>query len=47
MPWILAELRKAPDHWHAALSEITGENPVKDEDRGDIRGMGHCMANVG
>jgi type I restriction enzyme M protein len=28
VPLILAELSRRPDHWFAALEEITGENPV-------------------
>jgi hypothetical protein len=29
---LLRELESEPDHWFAALSAITGENPVKPED---------------
>jgi len=36
VPLILAELRERPDHWFAALEEITGQNPVSDVDRLDI-----------
>lgn len=33
VPMILAELARRPDHWFAALEEITGENPVPVADR--------------
>lgn len=33
VPLILAELARRPDHWFAALEEITGEDPVPVTDR--------------
>lgn len=35
VPHLLAELEQPdPDHWGAALTEITGEQPVSEEDAG-------------
>jgi hypothetical protein len=39
VPLILKELQARPDHWFTALRAITGENPVPDEHRGDLRAM--------
>ncbi len=39
LPYILDELRRAPDHWHWALVSITGENPVHAESSGDLEKM--------
>ena len=36
IPWILEDLKRASYHWHAALEAITGENPVRRRDLGDI-----------
>jgi len=36
---ILRDLRQTYDHWFWALSAITGENPIKPEDAGDIEKM--------
>ncbi len=36
VPLILAELENEPDHWFWALEAITGENPVSNEDAGDM-----------
>ena len=38
VPLILEQMRQEgddPDHWHAALEAITGENPVPEDARGD------------
>jgi type I restriction enzyme M protein len=37
LPLILAELASRPDHWFAALEEITGANPVSAADRLDVQ----------
>lgn len=37
VPLILAELEHDPDHWFWALEAITGENPVSQDDAGDIQ----------
>jgi len=36
LPLLLAELNERPSHWSAALEAITRENPVPEEDRGNI-----------
>lgn len=36
---ILDELRREPDHWFIALSEITGASPVPAESRGNLSAM--------
>jgi hypothetical protein len=39
VPLILAELEARPDFWFAALREITGEDPVPPEARGNVKAM--------
>ena len=39
LPWIFKRMRKQPDHWFAALAEITGESPIPEEDRGKVEKM--------
>jgi hypothetical protein len=39
VPILLADLKKAPQHWFWALCVITGANPVPLEDRGKIKKM--------
>jgi len=39
VPLILAELRKKTEHWFWALKAITGEDPVREEDRGNLERM--------
>ncbi len=39
LPLLFKELQVRPDHWFWALSAITSENPVKQEDAGDIDKM--------
>ena len=39
VPFILRELARSPDHWFWALKAITGEDPVPEEERGDLRRM--------
>lgn len=39
IPMILGELKKEPHHWFWALSSITGDNPIKPEQRGIMREM--------
>lgn len=39
LPLIFKELHAEVDHWFYALSMITGVNPVKDEDAGDMLKM--------
>lgn len=39
VPLILRELSSSPDHWFWALKAMTGEDPVPEEDRGDLAKM--------
>lgn len=39
VPLLLRELEQRPDHWFWALREITGENPVAPESRGNVAEM--------
>ena len=39
LPFIFNEMRQQPEHWFIALNAITGINPVKKENRGDINAM--------
>ena len=36
LPLILEDLRQSMDHWFMALRSITGESPIREEDRGKI-----------
>ena len=36
IPRLLEDLEKGPSHWGLALYAITGENPVSDEDAGNL-----------
>jgi hypothetical protein len=50
VPLILAELKEEgdqPDMWFWALKSITGEDPVPDEDRGDMVAMSKAWLNWG
>jgi hypothetical protein len=42
VPHILRELRRDPNDWFSALREITHENPVTPNQRGDV----HAMADA-
>ena len=39
IPLILRDLKEAPAQWFWALRSITGESPIRPEDRGDIDAM--------
>ena len=39
IPWILKELERNPDHWFWALKSITGVDPVKSSNQGNIKEM--------
>ena len=39
LPFIFSELKKEPNHWFLALKSITGIDPVKKEDRGNVLKM--------
>jgi hypothetical protein len=46
LPLIFARLADRPGHWFWALNAITGQNPVADEDIGNVRRMSY-LASVG
>lgn len=39
VPFILAELKKEPDHWFLALNSITKANPVSPSNQGNLEKM--------
>ena len=39
VPYILRDLAKGPQHWFWALIAITGENPVDEDDKGNLPRM--------
>ncbi len=39
LPVLFRELQKNPDHWFWALQAITGEDPARPEDIGEVRKM--------
>ena len=39
LPLIFQELRREPDHWFWVLRAITGENPIHEENAGDLEAM--------
>ncbi len=39
LPFIFAELQKEPGHWFNALKQITNENPVRENSKGNIQSM--------
>ncbi len=39
LPLIFQEMRREPDHWFWALQAITGENPIHEENGGDLEAM--------
>jgi hypothetical protein len=39
VPVVLRELQRKPNHWFAALRAITGADPVKPNERGDLSAM--------
>lgn len=47
VPLILEELARESDHWFWALKAITKADPVKPEDRGDIRAMAEAWLRWG
>jgi hypothetical protein len=47
VPFLLAELRRKPDHWFIALEEITGENPVPPESEGKVKKMADAWVQWG
>ncbi|MCI0641718.1 MAG: hypothetical protein L0Y72_32030 [Gemmataceae bacterium] len=47
VPLLLRELKKEPVHWFEALKAITGEDPVKPSDWGNISGMASAWLDWG
>ena len=47
VPFLMAELRRKPDHWFIALEEITGENPVPPECEGKVKKMADAWISWG
>ena len=47
IPLIFAEMRKKPGHWFWALKSITGEDPVKSEQRGRMKEMTEAWLHWG
>ena len=47
VPLILGELRREPDHWFVVLKKITGEEPVPEEERGNIEAMAQAWLRWG
>lgn len=47
VPMILRELRREPAHWFWALKSITGDNPIKLEDRGRLNKMTEAWLDWG
>lgn len=47
VPLILADLQRGVDHWFWALKAITRENPVPDEDRGNLKKMAAAWLDWG
>lgn len=47
VPFLLRELERKPDHWFWALTAITGADPVRPEDRGNVRKMAEAWLRWG
>lgn len=47
VPLLLSEMKKNPLYWLAALSAITGENPIKPEQRGRVKQMASAWIEWG
>lgn len=47
VPLILNELKENPGHWFWALKAITGEDPVRPEDRGQMTRMAEAWLRWG
>lgn len=47
LPLILRDLEETRDHWFWALRAITGENPVRSEERGKVDRMAERWLNWG
>ncbi|MEH2067246.1 MAG: hypothetical protein V7K47_03585 [Nostoc sp.] len=47
VPLILEELSREPEHWFWALRSITGDNPIKLEDKGRLKKMAEAWLDWG
>ena len=47
IPLLLTEMQHDPDHWSWALEAIAGEDPLKDEHRGDLDQMANDWVDWG
>ncbi|XZN99144.1 MAG: hypothetical protein ACM65K_13065 [Microcoleus sp.] len=47
VPLLLLELKKNPVYWLSALGAITGENPIKPEQRGRVKQMASAWIEWG
>ena len=47
VPLLLSELKRNPLYWLSALSAITGENPIKPEQRGWVKQMASAWIDWG
>jgi len=47
VPLILKELEREPDHWFWALEAITGENPVGENEAGDLEASARAWVQWG
>ena len=47
IPLVLERLKEEPEHWFWALKSISGEDPVPEEERGDISAMSRIWLSWG
>lgn len=47
IPLLLRELQREPDYWFMALEEISGTNPVRDNERGRLQLMADAWLRWG
>jgi hypothetical protein len=47
VPLLLSELKINPLYWLSALNAITGENPIKPEQRGKVKQMASAWIDWG
>ena len=45
LPFIFSDWATSPNHWFPALAIITGVNPVREEDRGNVSAMAQSWMN--
>lgn len=47
LPFILKDLEEGPEHWFVALNSITKQNPISEDDFGDMQAMSHSWVTWG